>query len=179
MAIFVPAYGTITALYLVQIFIRHVFSKHGLLESITEREGKSDSRTVPLYLYSHAGKLSRKLQSVKQVVKEELESAIRRFKKYVDGNRTITPDFKPGDKVSLASKNIKTTIPTKKHSERLLGPFEVLKKIASHAYHLKLPLQWKAAFRVFHVSVLEQVKKSSIQNQNQFPPPPVLVEEQE
>ncbi|MBW0587384.1 hypothetical protein O181_127099 [Austropuccinia psidii MF-1] len=30
MAIFIPAYGTITALDLDQIFISHVFSKHGL-----------------------------------------------------------------------------------------------------------------------------------------------------
>ncbi|MBW0522673.1 hypothetical protein O181_062388 [Austropuccinia psidii MF-1] len=32
---------------------------------------------------------------------------------------------------------------------------------------------------VFHVSLLELVEKSSIPKQNQLPPPPVLVEEQE
>ncbi|MBW0527913.1 hypothetical protein O181_067628 [Austropuccinia psidii MF-1] len=93
--------------------------------------------------YSPAGKVSTKLQSVQQVVKEELESAIKRFKKYADRNRSIPPDFQPGDKVLLASKNIKTTIPTKKLSEIWPGPFEALKKIGSHAYHLKLPQQWK------------------------------------
>ncbi|MBW0555046.1 hypothetical protein O181_094761 [Austropuccinia psidii MF-1] len=114
-----------------------------------------------------------------QVVKEELESAIRRFKKYADRNRAIPPDFQPGDKVWLASKNIKTTRPTKKLSERWLGPFEVLKKIGSHAYHLKLPQQWKSVHPVFHVSLLEPVKHSTIPNRHQLPPPPVLVEEQE
>ncbi|MBW0512598.1 hypothetical protein O181_052313 [Austropuccinia psidii MF-1] len=128
---------------------------------------------------SPAGKLSTKLQSVQQVVKEELESAIRRFKKYADRNRAIPPDFQPGDKVWLASKNIKTTRPTKKLSERWLGPFEVLKKIGSHAYHLKLPQQWKTVHPVFHVSLLEPVKHSTIPNCHQLPPPPVLVEEQE
>ncbi|MBW0593906.1 hypothetical protein O181_133621 [Austropuccinia psidii MF-1] len=113
---------------------------------------------------SPAGKLSTKLQSVQQVVKEELESAIRRFKKYADRNRAIPPDFQPGDKVWLASKNIKTTRPTKKLSERWLGPFEVLKKICSHAYHLKLPQQWKTVHPVFHVSLLEPVKNSTIPN---------------
>ncbi|MBW0488334.1 hypothetical protein O181_028049 [Austropuccinia psidii MF-1] len=63
---------------------------------------------------SPAGKLSKKLQSVQQVVKEYLESAIRRFKKYADRNRTIPPDFQPGDNIWLASKNINTTRPTKK-----------------------------------------------------------------
>ncbi|MBW0509733.1 hypothetical protein O181_049448 [Austropuccinia psidii MF-1] len=129
--------------------------------------------------YSPAGKLSTKLQSVQQVVKEELESALRRFKKYADRNRSIPPDFQSGDKVWLASKNIKTTRPTKKLSERWLGPFEVLKKIGSHAYHLKLPQQWKSVHLVFHVSLLEPVKQSAIPNQNQLPPPPALVEEQE
>ncbi|MBW0488281.1 hypothetical protein O181_027996 [Austropuccinia psidii MF-1] len=40
---------------------------------------------------SPAGKLSTKLQSVKQIFKEELEPAIRRFKKYADINRKIPP----------------------------------------------------------------------------------------
>ncbi|MBW0576467.1 hypothetical protein O181_116182 [Austropuccinia psidii MF-1] len=39
MAIFIPAYGTITALELAQIFISHVFSKHGLPVSIFSDRG--------------------------------------------------------------------------------------------------------------------------------------------
>ncbi|MBW0546414.1 hypothetical protein O181_086129 [Austropuccinia psidii MF-1] len=101
MEIFIPAYGTITSLELSQNFISHVFSKHGLPVSIvsdrgflfvssfwnrwTDREGKSDSRTVLLDLF----------------------------------------------------------------------------------------------YPVFHVSLLEPVKQSSIPNLNQLPPPPALVEEQE
>ncbi|MBW0584270.1 hypothetical protein O181_123985 [Austropuccinia psidii MF-1] len=128
---------------------------------------------------STAGKVSTKFQSVQQAVKEELESEIRRFKKYADRNRSIPPDFQPGDKVWLASKNIKTTRPTKKLSGRWLGPFEVIKKIESHSYYIKVPLQWKSVHPVFHVSLLEPVKQSSIQNHNHLPPPPILVEEQE
>ncbi|MBW0546950.1 hypothetical protein O181_086665 [Austropuccinia psidii MF-1] len=99
---------------------------------------------------SPSGKLSTKLQSVQQVFKEELESARRRLKKYADRNRSIPPDFQPGDK-----------------------------KIGSHAYHLKLPQQGKSVHPVFHVSLLEPVKQSSIPNFHQLPPPPALVEEQE
>ncbi|MBW0568022.1 hypothetical protein O181_107737 [Austropuccinia psidii MF-1] len=111
----------------------------------------------------------KKLQSVQQVVKEELESEIRRFKKHADRNRTVPPDFQAEDRVRLASKNIKTTRPTKNLSERLFGPFEVLKKVGSHTYHLKLPLQWKSVHPVFHVKLLELVKQLSIPNQNQLP----------
>ncbi|MBW0467181.1 hypothetical protein O181_006896 [Austropuccinia psidii MF-1] len=124
---------------------------------------------------STVGKLATKLQSVQQVVKEELESAVRRLKMYADRNRTIPPDFQPGDKVWLASRNIKTTRPTKKLSERWLVPFEVLKKAGSHAYHLKFPFQLKSILPVFHFSLIEPVKQSSIPNQKQLPPPPILV----
>ncbi|MBW0493707.1 hypothetical protein O181_033422 [Austropuccinia psidii MF-1] len=126
---------------------------------------------------SPAGRLSAKLQSLQQVVKEELESEIRIFNKYAERNRTIPPDFQPENEVWLASKNINITGPTRKLSERWLGPFEVLKKIGSHAYHLKLPQQWKSVHPVFPASLLEPVKQSTIPNQHQLPPPPVIVEE--
>ncbi|MBW0506659.1 hypothetical protein O181_046374 [Austropuccinia psidii MF-1] len=153
MAIFIPTYGTITALDLTQIFINNVFSKHGLPKlkisrdlstpfhpetyGQTERVNQILEQYLWMYVSSHqvdwhtwlplaefaynnaehsstkqspfftiygrntsfdsihisqdstAGQLSMKLQSVQQVVKEELESAIRRFNKYADRNRTI------------------------------------------------------------------------------------------
>ncbi|MBW0479273.1 hypothetical protein O181_018988 [Austropuccinia psidii MF-1] len=190
MAIFIPTYEKITSLYLAQIFISHVFSKHGLPASILkisrnlstsfhpETDGQTErvNQILEQYLQMY---LSTELQSVQQVVKEELDSAIRRFKKYADRNRTIPPDFQPGDKLWLASKNINTTRPTKKLSEISLVPFEVLKKVGSHAYHLKFPLQWKTVHPIFHVSLLEPVKQTSIPNPNQLPQPPILVENQE
>ncbi|MBW0508530.1 hypothetical protein O181_048245 [Austropuccinia psidii MF-1] len=39
MAIFIPAYGKITSLDLAQIFINHVFSKHGIPASIVSNRG--------------------------------------------------------------------------------------------------------------------------------------------
>ncbi|MBW0493633.1 hypothetical protein O181_033348 [Austropuccinia psidii MF-1] len=54
-----------------------------------------------------------------------------------------------------------------------------LKKIGSHAYHLKLTQQWKSVHPVFHVSLSEPVKQSIISNQHQLPLPPVTVEEQD
>ncbi|MBW0580999.1 hypothetical protein O181_120714 [Austropuccinia psidii MF-1] len=260
-AIFIPAYEKITALELAQIFIIHVFFKHGLPVSIVSDGGslfvssfwtnlcqklkisrdlstayhpETDGQTervnqileqylqmyvsyhqddwhtwLPLAEFpynieehlltkqspfftiygrnpsfysihisqdSHAGKSSTKIQSVQEAVKEELESEIRRFKKYADRNRSIPTYFQPGDKVWLASKSFKTTRPSKKLSERWGELFEVIKKIGSHAYHLKLPQQWKSVHPVLHVSLLEPVKQSSIPNCNQFPPPPALME---
>ncbi|MBW0477429.1 hypothetical protein O181_017144 [Austropuccinia psidii MF-1] len=81
--------------------------------------------------------------------------------------------------VWLSSKNIKSTRPTKKLSERCLGLFPMLKKVSTHSYHLKLSSQWKSIYPVFHISLLEPVKTSTIPNQHQEPPPPIIIEEEE
>ncbi|MBW0476291.1 hypothetical protein O181_016006 [Austropuccinia psidii MF-1] len=105
-----------------------------------------------------SGKLSTKIQSLQQYVKRELEASINRFKRYAVKTRASPAVFNPGYMVWLSSKNIKSTRPTKKLSERLLDPFPILKKVITHAYHLKLPYQWKSIHLLFHISHLEPVK---------------------
>ncbi|MBW0489973.1 hypothetical protein O181_029688 [Austropuccinia psidii MF-1] len=126
-----------------------------------------------------SGKLSTKIQSVQKDVKRELEAAINWFTRYADKSGAGPPDFNPGDMVWLSSKNIKSTRPKKKLSERLLGPIPILKKVSTHAYHLKLPCQWKSIHPVFHISLLEPVKTSTIPNRHEEPPPPIIIEEEE
>ncbi|MBW0569940.1 hypothetical protein O181_109655 [Austropuccinia psidii MF-1] len=113
-----------------------------------------------------SGKVSTKFQLVQQDVKRELEVSINRFNRYADKRRASPPVFNPGDMVWLSSNNIKSTRPTKKLSERWLGPFQILKKVSTHAYHLKLPSQWKSIHPVFHISLLEPVKTSTIPNRH-------------
>ncbi|MBW0509982.1 hypothetical protein O181_049697 [Austropuccinia psidii MF-1] len=91
---------------------------------------------------------------------------MNRFKRYADKSRASTTFFNPGDMIWLSSKNIESTRPTQKLSERVLDPFPILKKVSTNAYHLKLPSQWKSMHPVFHISLLEPVKKSTIPNQN-------------
>ncbi|MBW0471822.1 hypothetical protein O181_011537 [Austropuccinia psidii MF-1] len=126
-----------------------------------------------------AGKLSTKIQPVQQDVKRELEVAINRLKRYANKSRASPPVFNPGEMVWLSSKNIKSTRPTKKLSERWLGPFQILKKVSTHSYHLKLPSQWKSIDPVFHISLLEPVKTSTIPDRHQEPPPPIIIEGEE
>ncbi|MBW0480175.1 hypothetical protein O181_019890 [Austropuccinia psidii MF-1] len=97
-----------------------------------------------------AGKLSTKIPSVQQDVKRELEVAINRFKRYTDKSRASPPDFNSGDM-----------------------------KISAHAYHLKLPSQCKSIHPVFHISLVEPVKTSTIPNRHQEPPTPIIIEEEE
>ncbi|MBW0474334.1 hypothetical protein O181_014049 [Austropuccinia psidii MF-1] len=99
----------------------HLSKKQSPFLTIYGRSTSFDS--IHISQDTTSGNLSTKLQSVQQVVKGELESEIKCFKKYADRNRAIPPDFQPGDKVWLASKNIKTTGHTKKLSERWLRLF--------------------------------------------------------
>jgi hypothetical protein len=64
--------------------------------------------------------------------------------------------FKIKDKVLVATKNIRQLRPSKKLSDRFLGPFEVVEVIGDHgqAYKLKLPPSYRI-HDVFHVSLLE------------------------
>ncbi|MBW0478200.1 hypothetical protein O181_017915 [Austropuccinia psidii MF-1] len=125
-----------------------------------------------------AGNLATKIQSVWPDVNRELEVAINRFKRYADESRASPLAFNPGDMVWLSFKNIKSTRPAKKLSERWLGPFPILKKVSTHAYRLKLPPQWKFIHPVFHISLLEPAKTSTIPDQNQYPSPPIIIEEE-
>ncbi|MBW0512691.1 hypothetical protein O181_052406 [Austropuccinia psidii MF-1] len=126
-----------------------------------------------------AGKLSTKFQSVQQDVKRDLEAAINQFKRYADKSRATPPHFNPDYMVWLFFKSIKSTRPIKKLSDRLLSPFLILKKVSTNAYHLKLPSQWKSIHPVFHISLLEPVKTSTIPNRHQELPPPIIIEEEE
>ncbi|MBW0568560.1 hypothetical protein O181_108275 [Austropuccinia psidii MF-1] len=92
------------------------------------------------------------MQSLQQDVKRELEVSINTFERYADKSRASTPVFNPGEMVWLSSRSIKSSRPTRKFSKRWL---------------------------VFHISLLELVKKSTIPKRNQEPPPPIIIKEEE
>ncbi|MBW0474183.1 hypothetical protein O181_013898 [Austropuccinia psidii MF-1] len=100
-----------------------------------------------------------------------------KFKWYAKKNRESPAVFNPVDMVWLSSKSIKSTRTTKKLSERLLGPFPILKKAGTNAHNLKLPSHWKFIHPVFHISLLEPFKTSTIPNWHQEPPPPIIIED--
>ena len=66
------------------------------------------------------------LQQVQSQLRTNLEKANECYKKQADKTRMKAPSFKVGDKVWLDSSNIRTSRPTKKLSERHLGPFEII-----------------------------------------------------
>lgn len=95
------------------------------------------------------------IQKEKEELSERLQKASAMQKHYYD-KRHKKIEFCIKDQVMLATKNLRRLRPSKKLSDRYLGPFEVIEVIGKHrqAYRLKLEPEYKF-YDVFHVSLLE------------------------
>ena len=71
-----------------------------------------------------------------------MDKAANVMKKYYNCYSGPSLQYKPGDKVLLDSRNIKTTRLTKKFDDKWLSPFEVDSKVGASTYKLKLPQGW-------------------------------------
>ena len=88
----------------------------------------------------------------------------------------LPPDFKIGEQAFVKAKFFRTTRPSKKLSDKYLGPFEILATAGTHSYTIRLPDTFRGVHPVCHVSMLEPVTPNEIPNRVQSPPPPVNVE---
>ena len=93
-----------------------------------------------------------------------------------DKCQTLPPDFKISDKVFVKSDNIRTTRPSKKLTEKFLGPFEILAQVGSVSFTLCLPNSMRGIHPVFHVSMLEPSAPTEFLNRTETPPPPVIID---
>jgi len=97
-------------------------------------------------------------------LKENLKSAKETYKKYADLKRLPTPDFEVGKKVWLlkgsTTKNVK-----KKLADQMLDPLEIVRKVSSLAYELKLPSNMRC-HPIFHVSLLEPYYENEFADRN-------------
>ena len=262
-AIFIPTHDTLTAPELADLFVTHVFSKHGVPSHVTsdrgsefvshffrslgkaldmrlhftsgyhpEGDGQTErvnqtleqylriycnyqqdnwSRLLPLaeFAYNNAPNVTtgvspffankgynpaisvypeRDLTSARAreyaVDLDELHAALRttiaeaqvRYQRQADKHRLPAPDFKVGDQVYVRAEHIRPTRPSKKLSEKSLGPYTIIAQVGSHSFTLRLLDSMRAVHPVFHVSQLEPATPNSIPGRTQPPPPPVEVD---
>ena len=76
----------------------------------------------------------------------------------------------------VKAKYFQLTQPSKKLSEKNLGPYTIIAQVGSHSFTLCLPDAMHAVHPVFHVSQLELAIANTIPNWEQPPPPPVEVD---
>lgn len=115
------------------------------------------------------------LHVVHEHCKQELAKAREAYANHANKDRIPFPDLAVGDRVWLSTRNLKTTRPTQKLSERYIGPFKILRKVGKVAFELELPEEMRLLFPVFHVSLLEPHKEDTIEGRHQDPPPPVEI----
>jgi len=101
-------------------------------------------------------------------VQEEAEAALRKMqeemKRYADRGRKETEVWKKGDQVLLSTKDLVfKERPTKKLTERYVGPYAIEKVVSSNAVKLQLP----SSMRIHPVVNISQIVKYKEQMKGQ------------
>ncbi|EDN06137.1 conserved hypothetical protein [Histoplasma mississippiense (nom. inval.)] len=124
---------------------------------IDSRNGERDRGTE----YPSVPEVKARLELLDRIHGEAAKSIRRAQERQAEYyNRKHLPmKFSIGDQVLLSAKNIKTTRPCKKLSERWLGPFPIIRVVGKQAYELKLTSGFKSIHPVFHISYLEPYKQ--------------------
>ncbi|CDO68809.1 hypothetical protein BN946_scf184805.g18 [Trametes cinnabarina] len=115
------------------------------------------------------------LEELHTELRKQIAEAQAHYQVQADKHHLPAPDFRIGDLVYLKARHIQTTRPSKKLSEKFLGPFRIIAKVGTHSYTLWLPDSMHAVHSVFHVSQLKPATPNVIPGRVQPPPPPVIV----
>ncbi len=101
----------------------------------------------------------RESEGVWDATHHQLQQAVRRQRMAVDVRRTASPEYQPGQKVWLSTRDIKLRLPCRKLSPRFVGPFTILEQINPVTYKLQLPPHYRI-HPTFHVSLLKPFSPS-------------------
>jgi len=113
------------------------------------------------------------LDELQATLKEKIAKAQRQYQLSADSRQQPPPDFQVRQSVFVRSQYFQTTRPSKKLSEKYLGPYEIIAQPSPQSFTLRLPDTMRAAHPVFHVSMLEPATPNTFQQR--FEPPPALV----
>src|SRR6267154_1965864 len=116
------------------------------------------------------------LDELHQFLRAEMANAQQRYQGPADAKRLPPPDFKVGDEVFVKAKYFRSTRPSKKLSEKNLGPYPIIAQPGTLSFTLHLPDTMRSVHPVFHVSQLETATPNIIPNRFQPPPPPIEVD---
>ena len=99
------------------------------------------------------------LNELQDMLKEEIAKAQRQYQPSADSRRQQPPDFQVGQSVFVRSQYFRTTRPSKKLSEKYLGPYEIIAQPSPQSFTLCLPDTMRTAHPVFYVSMLRPTSR--------------------
>jgi hypothetical protein len=116
------------------------------------------------------------LHEIHERLVENVKSAQDSQARYYDAKHSRI-EFNVGDSVWLNASNISTSRPSKKLDWKRLGPYKVIKRIGLQAYQLALPPTMRHIHNVFHVSLLDPVRSTSLEPRLPPAPPALYVKD--
>ena len=116
------------------------------------------------------------LDELQSTLKAEISTAQQHYQKSADTRRSPAPDFKVGDKVFVKAQFFRTTWPSKKLSEKYLGPYKIISQPGTLLFTLRLPESMCSVHPVFHVFMLEPATSNTFSKRIQPAPAPVIID---
>ena len=116
------------------------------------------------------------LGDLHEFLKDNIRQAQVRYQKSADANRLPAPDYKIGDAAYVKAQFFRTTRPSKKLSDKYLGPYKIIAQPSRASFTLHLPPEFRAVHPVYHVSMLEPAPPSNIPGRVSSPPPAVEID---
>ncbi len=109
---------------------------------------------IPVSMFRGTIRRPRESEGVWDATHHQLQQAVRRQRMAADVRRSASPEYQPGQKVWLSTRDIKLRLPCRKLSPRFVGPFTILEQINPVTYKLQLPPHYRI-HPTFHVSLLK------------------------
>ncbi|KIL54337.1 hypothetical protein M378DRAFT_53863, partial [Amanita muscaria Koide BX008] len=116
------------------------------------------------------------LDELHTALREQIKAVQLCYQGPADAKRHRPPTINVGDLIFVKSDHIRTTRPSRKLSDKFLGPFEVIAHPSRQSYTLRLPEHLCGIHPVFHVSQLEPHHPNTIPNRIQPAPPPIEID---
>ncbi len=123
-----------------------------------------------------SAELVSRLHTLREDLQANLRSAQESYSASANRKRRPFPVLAVGDSVFLKTTHLKSVRPSKKLSEKYLGPFNIIQVVNPVAYKLQLPATMRI-HPVFHSSLLHPRSKDTFAEQLVSPPPPVLIDD--
>jgi hypothetical protein len=150
----------------------HASTQHTPFMLDTGRNPRMGFEPLPPSRVESANEFRQRMESSWEEARAAIVKAKEDYTRYYNRRRTPAPEFKAGDRVYLDAEDINTDRQTKKFDALRYGPFEVLERIGSAAYRLRLPRSMVKLHPVFPVIKLTPAPDDPIPGRRAASPPP-------